>query len=347
MDIGLNQGADACYNPWAPRPSPRRQDGPSKIPTMILVTGATGFIGRVLVRHLVDAGHEVRILLRPSPRTPPLPKGMSLDVALTGLHDPRGLRAAMVGVNVVYHLAGAEWRGAYANLQESDIQGTQAVAEAAGDAGVERFFYLSHLSADRASAYPVLKAKAIAEEHVRTAGVDYTILRSALVYGPADAFTTGLARLLQALPFVFLVPGDGNTLIQPVWVDDLVTCLVWSLEDDQTRNQIYEVGGPEYLRFNEVVHLIMDTLGIQRTLWSVRPPYLRALTVLLEHVIPALPVSVFWLDYLATHRTCSLDTIPRVFGLMPSRFSHRLSYLEGKNWRRAFWRSLLQRRRPA
>jgi NADH dehydrogenase len=250
----------------------------------------------------------------------------------------------MVGVDRVYHLAGDEWRGARGDLLETDIQGTQAVALAAADAGVERLFFLSHLGADRASAYPVLKAKAIAEDHVRKSGVDFTIFRSALVFGPQDGFTTGLARLLQALPFIFLLPGSGDTQIQPLWVDDLVTCMVWALEDGTTRNQSYELGGPEQMSFVDVLRLIMETTGVQRTLVETRPPYLRALTVFLETLLPGLPVSVYWLDYLATNRTCALDTIPRAFGLMPSRIAHRLDYLRERDWRAALWRTLWQRR---
>ncbi len=311
---------------------------------MILVTGGTGFIGRRLVRQLVEAGHDVRLLIRPSPVTPNLPRGVGVNVALTSLDDMRGLRAAMVDVDTVYHLAGDEWRGAEADLLKTDIQGTQAVIQTAAEAGADRIFYVSHLGADRASAYPVFKAKAIAEELIRRSGVDYTILRSALVFGAGDGFTTGLARLIHALPYFFLVPGEGDAVVQPLWVEDLVTCLTWALDDNQTRNQTYELGGPEYLTFTESLELIMDVIGVERALIPTRPPYLRALTVLLENVLPGLPVTVYWLDYLAANRTCSLDTIPRVFGLMPSRFAQRLGYLENGNWGRDFWTTLLRRR---
>ncbi len=311
---------------------------------MILVTGGTGFIGRRLVRQLVEAGHDVRLLIRPSPVTPNLPRGVGVNVALTSLDDMRGLRAAMVDVDTVYHLAGDEWRGAEADLLKTDIPGNQAVIQTAAEAGADRIFYVSHLGADRASAYPVFKAKAIAEELIRRSGVDYTILRSALVFGAGDGFTTGLARLIHALPYFFLVPGEGDAVVQPLWVEDLVTCLTWALDDNQTRNQTYELGGPEYLTFTESLELIMDVIGVERALIPTRPPYLRALTVLLENVLPGLPVTVYWLDYLAANRTCSLDTIPRVFGLMPSRFAQRLGYLENGNWGRDFWTTLLRRR---
>jgi len=312
---------------------------------LILVTGGTGFIGRVLIRQLVDAGYQVRTLIRPSNDSPRLPKGINVEVAVAGINDERGLRAAMVGVDSIYHLAGVEKRGAEADLLEVDIQGTRNVLRAASNANIGRFFYLSHLGADRASAYPLLKVKAIAEEHIRKSGLNFTIVRTALVYGPNDGFTSGLAQLLQGLPFIFIVPGDGNTLIQPLWVEDLVTCLTWALDDEDTQNRIFEIGGPEYFQLKDVISVIMKRIGVRRMIVPLSPPLLRGITVLLEYVLPASPVSVYWLDYLSTNRTCALDTITRSFNLMPSRFSQRLDYLEDQNWRRELWRTSLKRRK--
>ncbi len=312
---------------------------------MILVTGGTGFIGKSLIRSLTGAGWPVRMLIRPSPKSPDLPTGVPVEVAVSSLSDERGLRAAMVGVDTVYHLAGVERRGAYADMSAVDIQGTRAVVEAAIDAGVDRFFTVSHLGADRASAYPVLKAKAISEEFIRRSGLEYTILRSGIVFGPKDGFTTSLAQIISALPFIFLIPGDGSTLLQPLWVEDLVTCLTWALDDDESRNQIYEIGGPEYLTIKDVVNMVMTVSGLHRRVLPVRPPYLRGITVLLESIFPGLPVSVYWIDYLATNRTCALDTVPRVFNLMPARMSQHLGYLEQSDWRLSLWQSIKRRQR--
>jgi uncharacterized protein YbjT (DUF2867 family) len=222
---------------------------------MILVTGGTGFVGRALVRNLVESGYPVRTLVRPSAQTPRLPRGVPVEVAVSSLTDERGLRGAMVGVDVLYHLAGVERGSPYASLSDVDIDGTRAVVDAAADAGIERIFFVSHLGADRASAYPVIKAKGIAEDFIRRSGIDFTILRSAITFGPEDGFTTGLAALLHALPYIFLVPGDGKTLLQPIWVEDLAVCLTWALDDQTTRNETYEVGGPEYFSFNPVPRL--------------------------------------------------------------------------------------------
>ncbi|PIZ25836.1 MAG: hypothetical protein COY47_03810 [Chloroflexi bacterium CG_4_10_14_0_8_um_filter_57_5] len=263
---------------------------------MILVTGGTGFIGRALVRHLAESGHPVRILLRPSPRTPNLPLKVPVEVAVTSLSDERGLRAAMRGVDVVYHMAGGEAQGGRANLMAVDIEGTRNLVRAAADARIQRLFYLSHLDADRASAFPVLKAKGIAEEAIRQSGVPHTILRASILFGPQDNFTTGLAMLLTLAPGFLPLPGRGKTLLQPLWVEDMVTCLIWALDVPDTINQTFEVGGSEYFSLSQITELIMEVIQKRRALRAWPIPYLRALTVILETAFPHFPASVFWLD---------------------------------------------------
>ncbi len=294
----------------------------------ILVTGGTGFIGRALIRQLVELEFPVRTLIRPSKDSPRLPHGIPVNVAVSSLNDERGLRAAMVGVNTIFHLASGEWSGPSASLMEIDIQGTRSVIQAAEDAGVERLIYVSHLGADRASAYPVLKAKGIAEEFIRRSRLSYTILRSALVFGPNDGFTTGLARLLHSTPFFYLIPGDGSTQLQPLWVEDLVTCMAWSMDDPDTFNRVFDIGGPEYLSFQQIIGIILKTTGLRRVLIHTPYPYLRWMTVILDYFFPKFPVSIYWLDYLAVNRTTALDTLPRVFNLMPSRMSTHMAYLK-------------------
>lgn len=315
--------------------------------SMILVTGGTGFIGRALIRHLVEEGREVRTLIRPGAKSPNLPRGVPVEVAISSVDDERSLRSAMAGIDTVYHLVGGEWRGASADLRRVEVLGTQTLIKVAQDSGVERIFYLSHLGADRASGYPVLKAKGIAEEFIKQSGMTYTILRCGLAFGENDQFTTALARLFYAFPIFFPVPGDGEVMLQPLWVEDLVTCLAWSLENEGTRNATFEIGGPEALTISQVVREVMGVVGVHRRLLPVRPAYMRIAGVLLEYLFPQLPLSVYWIDYLASNRTTDLDTVPRVFGLMPARFSQHLGHLRGRNWRRAMLKDLFRRRRKA
>lgn len=297
---------------------------------MILVTGATGFIGRVLVRQLTEVGKQVRVLLRPSPKSPRLPKGVSVEVAVVALNDERGLRAALRGVDQIYHLASAAAQGRDGNLLTTDIEGTRTLAQVAASADIERFIYLSHLGADRASAFPVHKSKGIAEEHIRKSGVPHTIIRSSIIFGPEDGFTSALADILRFSPGILPIPGDGRVLLQPLWVEDLVTCLIWALQNPNTINQTYEIGGGEYFTLRQILETIMSVTHTRRLLVPMPPPYMRALIVLLDSFARRPRISTYWIDYFAVNRTCPVDNLPRTFGLMPARFAYRLNYLERK-----------------
>lgn len=309
-----------------------------------MITGGTGFIGNVLIRQLSNLGYPIKLLIRPSKTSPNLPTGIPLEVAITSFSDAKGLRAAMKGVDIIYHLASSEALGRKAQLTTVDIQGTDAIVQAASQAKIERFFYLSHLGADRSSAYPLLKAKAIAEHAIKSANLPYTIFRSAVAYGEQDHFTNGLAVLLKLSPYFVMLPGEGTTLLQPIWVEDLVNIMTWALDMPQTINETIEVGGPEYLSFTEICSILAEKININRRYVNVPPVFLNMMTEILEIITPNFPTSVFWLDYLASNRTTAMDVLPRMFSLIPARFSQRIGYLEGKNFRKNWWKYLFKRK---
>jgi len=310
---------------------------------MILVTCGSGFIGKALIRQLTESGYPVRILIHPSQRSPDFPRGIPVEVAVSSLQDERSLQVAMVGVDAIYHLASAEWLGVHGSLLNVDIRGTANLCKAMVNSNVSRIFYVSHLGADRGSAFPSLKAKAIAEEYIRRSGVDYTILRSGIVWGNRDHFTTGLIQLAHYMPFIFLIPNEGETLLQPLWVEDLSTCLTWALEVDDFKKQTISIGGPEFLNLKQIIQYVFAKVGLHRRLVNISLPYLKIMTIVLENFLPGLATTSFWLDYLSSNRTCSLDTLPRMFNLLPSRFSHRLDYLVDMDWSRT-WLNLFRQR---
>jgi uncharacterized protein YbjT (DUF2867 family) len=257
---------------------------------------------------------------------------MTIEVALASLNDRGGVRAAMIGVDTVIHLASEEHRGRRADLWRGDVLGTEVLTQAAADAGVKRLVYVSHLGADRSSAYPVLRAKATAEEHIRSSGVPYTIVRSGVVFGPGDHFTTSLAKVGALLPIVFPLVGQGENLVQPLWIQDLVTTLLWMLEDPSTLNRRFEIAGPEQLTLRMCAELTLAQAGIRRALVPVGAPYLRMAVALVERVMPQPPLTTFSLDYVAANRTTDLDSLPRVIGLQPSRMVERLEYISQTRW---------------
>jgi len=176
----------------------------------------------------------------------------------------------------------------------------------------------------------VHKAKGIAEEYIRKSGVPHTIIRSSVVFGPEDHFTNILARLIRATPGLLPIPGDGRSLVQPLWVEDLVTCLVWALQTSATIDQTYDIGGGEYFTLRRILEIIMEVTHTRRWIVSLPPPYMRALFVTLDTMTPGFNVPTYWLDYVAANRTVPVDNLPRFFGLMPARFTYRINYLRRK-----------------
>ena len=171
----------------------------------------------------------------------------------------------------------------------------------------------------------------------------YSIFRTAVLYWPDDHFTSSLAGLIGLSPVIFF-PSRSDTLLQPRLVEDLVTCMVWSLDNESTIGQTYEVGGGEFFTVREVMDIVMNTTRKRRILLPLSMPYLRALTVTVESWYPGFPSSVFWLDYISVNRTCPVDSVPRQFGLLPARFAYRLDHLKSVNWGRQARQRIRERR---
>ena len=297
---------------------------------MILVTGGTGFIGNSLIKHLIHSGEEVRILLHPSAKSPNLPRGVALDVAVCSLTDERGLQAAMRGVKIVFHLASAERNANLSDLMAVDVLGTQAIAEAARKTHVQRLLFMSHITADKNSHFPALKAKALAENILEKSNLNYTIFRSTTVFGQGDNFTIHILKMLRRSPLFFIMPGNGEITLQPLWIQDLINCLILSLDDERAFRKLLTIGGGEYLSYKNILKIIMKKSKIWRFLIPFSPAYLRTLNLWLGRQVRGTPYPTLWLDYLAADRTCSLDTLPKFFGLLPARFAKELNYLQEK-----------------
>lgn len=297
---------------------------------MLLITGGTGFIGSRFTQKLIQSDHAVRVLLRPQKTNPRLPRNVSMEIAVSSLQDPRSLRAALKNVKTVFHFATAEHHFPIADYESVDIQGTRNLIEAAGDAGVERMLYLSRVGAEKKSFYPVLKAKAMAEEIIRQSGISHTIIRLTDVFGNNDHFTAPIATAVRHSPLILTIPGDGKMNLQPLWIEDLLTCLMLIYEERIFENRTYELGGGEYFSFMAMLKLIVKHMKKNRIILPVSPAYLRLYNLWFKQQQDRFPLSTLWLDLLAVDRTCPLNALPRTFGLLPARFTHHLDYLENR-----------------
>jgi uncharacterized protein YbjT (DUF2867 family) len=291
----------------------------------ILVTGSTGFVGRVITRVLAERGHSVRLLLRPSAHVTSLPIPEA-ETVVASLQDEQGMRAATAGVDAVVHLASAESARRRRDLFTTDIQGTRMLAAQAKASGVRRIVYLSHLGADRGSAFPFLQAKGIAEHAILESGIPSLILRSSRIFGAGDSFTNSIAFLARVVPAVFFIP-DMDTHLQPLWVEDLAACMEYCLAEDRYFGEILSIGGPEHLSFAQVVEAVLDEIRSPRMVVSIWPPLARFALWTMDWILPHSPLTPFWLDYLGVPSTCEANSLSRLFGLKPARIGLQLGYL--------------------
>ena len=311
---------------------------------MLLITGATSFVGRAVVSRLAVERREVCCLLRPSRREQRLATGILFSTVSANMNDLPALRTAMQDVSAIVHLTGEEDLDHGGTLQ-SHVEDTANLIAAAQEAGVRRFIYLSRLGADRTSAYPLFHARGEAEAAVRESGLDYTILQSPIIYGPEDMSTNTLVMLAKAMPFLLPIPNAGQSRFQPLWVVDLTTCILATLERDDLIGQTIPLGGPEHFTFDQMVTQVLEAAGMRRRLVHVRMPMMQAAIALLDALLPRNPVPSWWLDLLTVGSAADLVTIPRHFGFQPHPFSQGLDYLRRKRpWRRDLTRFILDRR---
>lgn len=301
---------------------------------MILVTGATGFIGRHLIRQLMADHRPIRVLL-PEYRAHDLPwdttSPYAPEVIIGTILDEEAVFKAVTGAHTIIHLESAQWWGRLRNLERVDVSGTSNLITYARSARVGRIIYLSQLGATPSSAYSLHRIKGRAEELVRSSGLAFTILRSGIVYGEDDAFINHIAMMLVSNPLLFLMPGQGESALHPIYIDDLVRCITLSLESIDAVDNVLEVGGPEYTTFEDLLLTIMRVTRMYRLIIPLPPYLLRLITSLYNFILPRTLMTPQWLDILAVNRTTQLGNVFDYFGFQPRRLEDTLvTYLPKK-----------------
>jgi uncharacterized protein YbjT (DUF2867 family) len=250
---------------------------------VILLTGATGTIGRAVLRRLTDSGSEpVRCLVRDPRRL----EGdrVRVQIALGDLAVPGSFRNALRGVDTVVHLGASIRDQSHASLEELNGLATLRLVRAAKRAGTRRFVFFSAMGASPQSPARFMRSKALAEKAVRAADMEVTVFSPSIVYAPGDPWLRLLERLslLPAVP----VSGSGRAAYQPVWAEDVADAVVASLGlPGATGPRDFQLAGPQVLSYDEIVRTALGPLGRKRPLVHVPIPVVRAGLRGLERVV--------------------------------------------------------------
>jgi nucleoside-diphosphate-sugar epimerase len=274
----------------------------------ILVTGATGFIGRHLAERLCAEGHEVRGLVRDPSKASAI-RRWGVEVVCGDVTDSTSVRKAMQDVEVVFHLASrvTDW-GSWSEFESATVQGTENVLSAAADAGVRRFVHMSTVGVyddqctrkcrivpettpqgsqgDRTLGF-YARAKVLAEAAVwrysHERGLAVVVLRPALVYGPQDETT--MPRLIDYLSGAGAMwVGRRNSTVDPIYVSDVVGCAVAAARSDAAVGQAYNVAPSEQWGVRDFWRLLCRELGLREPKWTIPASLVMVAAVICEKV---------------------------------------------------------------
>ncbi|PKB65721.1 MAG: hypothetical protein BZY82_07435 [SAR202 cluster bacterium Io17-Chloro-G3] len=293
---------------------------------LILVTGATGFVGRRVVSALVARGLKVRAMAH-HPGLEHLFDSTLVETCYGDVTNPTSLRPAMEGISSVIHLVAIIKEVGVSTFETVNYQGSKNIVDATKRGGRREIIYVSAIGAVDDPDYPYLRSKWMAEQSVIDSGVPYTILRPSIQFGKGDEFINTLAGLVKSLPIV-PIAGNGKVLFQPIAVADVASCIAMTLEHTEMRGQTLEIGGPDKLSYNQIVDVISRTYGLRRFKAHLPLALMRLIVWGMEKILPNPPATRQQLNMLSFDNVAKSNSLERAFEFKPSPLEGNIQYVE-------------------
>jgi NADH dehydrogenase len=303
----------------------------------VAVTGANGFVGSYAVPALIDAGHRVVAIVRDAGRGDAVRRRLSgaqrdqVEVRVADVTKPETLPAALAGADVVLHLVALPLdRDGGRSLRLVNTDGTANVLAAAKAAGIRRFVHQGALGVVDDPALHYASSKAKADALVRESGLDWTITKPSLLFGPRDGFFNIVADLVRISPGIVPITGSGASRFQPLAVEDLARAFVRVIADPGTVGRTIELGGPAYWTYREIVEEVLRGMGKRRVLLPMPVMLITLVAGSAEALHLPFPVATDQLRQLKLDNVTELGATQAAFGFEPRSMSGALGYLRRK-----------------
>jgi len=296
---------------------------------MLLVTGAAGFVGSRLVARLAQEGERPRALVRDAAKARKTLPADGYDLFIGDTTLPSTMDAALAGVDTVIHAAfitADRKQGPNDNYYKTNVLGTRNLVAAAKRAGVQRIIVLTGLGTkpDKPGSY--MQGRYEAVQSVRESGLAWSALGPSILFGPGAAFFKGLSDLIRSVPGVVPMIGNGKVEFQPIWVEDVVTCLIkLAREPERYDGRMIDVGGPEVYTYAQILDLLMAKLQKRRIKVPGPIPLASLGAGVMELVLPKPPVTRAAMALFEFPNVTDIDAVEKNFGFTPRSLK---SYLD-------------------
>jgi NADH dehydrogenase len=270
----------------------------------VTVFGGTGFLGRRVVRHLLDHDFVVRVAARHPERGAQMFRNNSsaLELVEADVGDDRSVAAAVAGAFAVVNAVSLYLEQGGLTFRFVHVEAAARVAHQSRASGAQRLAHVSGIGADARSPSAYIRSRGEGEAAMRAAWPAATIIRPAVMFGPDDAFLTPLMNLLRTFP-VFPMFGRGRTALQPAYVEDVAEAIVRTF-DAADPGMVYELGGPYIYTYEELLRTVGEHLGLRRILLPVPFGAWRMLAFIAE-LMPAPPVTRNQVELMAVDNVAS------------------------------------------
>ena len=292
---------------------------------LVLVTGATGFLGRRVVRELVEKGDTVRCLVH-TPGKERIFSHRDVEVHYGSIRDSASLNNVFYEVEAVVHLVGIIRPKHQNSFEVVHREGTANVLDAAKEAGARHFLHVSAIGSANDKNYPYFYTKWLGEQEVIDRGIPYTIFRPSILYGEGDEFLNSLAGLVRLFPFVPVI-GPGKNRMQPLSVDDLARCIAITLRREDLKNCTLEFGGPERLNYNELVSQVTKAMGKKRMQLHLPIQLVYVIAMVAQRLLPRAPITTEQVKMLDVRSVANLREVERLFGFTPRRMEGNIDFV--------------------